>query len=209
MIAIADLETFLGIAAGTDLALLLELESASVEWFGAQTDRYFGAAAETTQVVEGNGQRDLYLAEVPDPAEDIEVIEQAYPGDDTEEVTASDEDGFVVRDQHLARKGGYVWSLGYEYLVTYTRGYVETAPAVAGVTPADIAAPDAVRQAVKQIVAFWYNAGEPGDGASQKTSETMGNYSYTRGALFTNPDAMLNGIPGLRQTIATWRQPRV
>lgn len=206
MISIDDLELFLGIADGTDTALLIDLEAAAVEWFEQQTQRYFGAVASTTERPQGNGKRDLYLAE---PVTAVtSVTRQAYPGADTETITEGDDDGFEVRDMHLTRKGGFLWSSGYEYIVVYTRGYTETAAAEEDVTPADIAAPDDVRMAIKQIVAFWYNGGEMAEGSSQKTSETMGNYSYTRGALFTTPEAMLNGIPGLRQTIASYKIPR-
>jgi hypothetical protein len=205
MIRLADLEAFLGESPASAPALLLELEAAAVDWFTQQTDRYWGEAAETTVLLEGNGQRDLYLPETPDAAEDILVVERSYPGDTETIIDSLETDGYELRDSHLARKGGYVWGLGYEYLVTFVRGYelVDEGP------PKDILAPDAVRQAVKQIVAFWYHGGEPAEGASQKTSETMGNYSYTRGALFTTPDAMLNAIPGLRQTIANYRIPRI
>jgi len=206
MISIDDLETFLGIADGTDTELLIDIEGAAVEWFEQQTQRFFGAVASVTERPVGNGKRDLYLSE---PITAVtSVTRQAYPGADTETITEGDDDGFEIRDMHLTRKGGYVWTSGYEYIVVFTRGYTLTAAAVADTTPADIAAPDDVRMAIKQIVSFWYNAGDPADGSSQKTSETMGNYSYTRGALFTTPEAMLNGIPGLRETIAAYRIPR-
>jgi hypothetical protein len=204
MIALTDLEVFLGVDAGEKSTLLVELEDAAVNWFTEQTDRYWGAEAETTVLLEGNGRRELYLPEVPDSIDNITVLERAYPGDTETEITAADTDGFELRDMHLSRKGGYVWSRGYEYLVTFTRGYEQVDPG----PPADILAPAAVRQAIKQIVAFWYMEGSPADGASQKTSETMGNYSYTRGALFTNREAMLNGIPGLRETINNHHIPR-
>lgn len=206
MIGITELERFLGISAGTDTVLLCEIEAEAVQWLESETHRYLEAAASDTKILPGNGKPDLYLLE---PITSVtSVLRQLYPGATQETITEGDADGFEVRDMHLTRKGGFVWNRGYEYLVTYVRGYTETSPAQADITPADIAAPDDIRRAVKGIVAFWYNAGEPSSGASQKTSETMGNYSYTRGALFTNPDAMLNAVPGLRQTVAAYKIPR-
>jgi hypothetical protein len=203
VISQTDLEAFLGLAAGTDTDLLVELEAAAVAWLQGQTNRYFGATAAQTVILEGNGTQDLYL---PEPITAVSsVLSQSFPGGTQTAITAGGDDGFEIRDMHLARKGGYRWSRRTEYVVTYTRGYTQSD---AG-PPANIAAPDDIRHAVKQIVSFWYMAGKPWEGASQKTSETFGNYAYTRGALFAAPEAMLNGIPGLRQTINAWYLPRI
>jgi len=207
MILIDDLETFLGIADGTDTALLIAIEEEAVAWFEKQTGRFFGAEEAVTEIVLGGGESDLYLTE--EPGGTVSVIEQAYFGATQETITAANDDGWEVRDQHLARKGGYVWQLGYEYLVTYTRGYTEDAAAVADVSPADIDAPADVQRAIKGIISFWYNGGDPASGTSQKTSETMGNYSYTRGAMFSNAEAMLNAVPGLRETLGNWEDVRI
>lgn len=204
MISQADLELYLGLTAGTDTALLIDIEAEAVAWFSKQTGRYFGAEEEVTEIVIGTGESNLYLTEEPVDGETVAVVEQAYLGDTQTTITESADDGWAVRDQHLARKGGYVWQLGYEYLVTYTRGYNQVAVG----PPANIDAPDDVRRAIKAIVAWWYNGGDPADGSSQKTSETMGNYSYTRGAMFSNAGAMINAL-GLKETIGNWREIRI
>lgn len=205
MISQADLEVFLDIGADTDTALLIDLEGAAVEWFQNRTGgRFFGLAAAVTEYHRGTGTEELFLEEVPTiAAAAIIVVEQAYEGDSgATTLTDTDDDGYTLRGEHLVRKGGYLWKVGYEYKVTYSRGYTE----IGDTTPDTIDAPDDVRQAIKQLVAFWYNAGDPAAGSSGLTSEKIGNYSYTRGALFSNADAMLNAIPGLRETVHAWKR---
>lgn len=205
MIKQADLEAFLKIAADTDTALLIALEAAAVRWLENRCGgRYFRESSEVTEYHKGHNQEDLFLEELVDTGETVTVVEQAYEGDaDAETITAGDDDGYVVRDDKLTRKGGYVWTEGYEFKVTYTRGYEE----LGDTTPDDIDAPPEIRLAVLQIVAFWYNSGKLAAGASQLTSEKIGDYSYTRGPILTNPQA-LEALPGVERTIDAYERHR-
>jgi hypothetical protein len=206
VIAIADLESFLGVAAGTDTDLLLALEAAAVKLVENATHRYFGTATAVTEVYPGNNQRDMYLLEPPTAATGVSIIYQGWPGDTTTSLASSDDDGWVLRDQHLTRKGGYVWDRTYEYKITYTRGYALTASAATG-TPADIAAPDDIRQVVKMIVARWYGGGTPAEVLGGISSERIGDYSYTLAN--GNGSQVLSEIPGVDAILSNYHQPYV
>lgn len=209
MIAIGDLETFLGISAGTDLALVLDIEAAAVEFVENFTHRFFGSTAsdegsDYSEVVEGQGHDELWLSEAPATLPPS-VLQQPWPGATQVTITASDSDGYVQRGPRLVRKGGFVWRLGYEYVVTYDRGYVQTAAASADVTPEDVAAPDDIRHAVKKIVRIEYREikSKAAVGGGLK-SETMGNYSYTLGDL--DEGRVFGADPILRQTLEHYRR---
>lgn len=203
MIAIADLESFLGLTSGTDTDLLIALEAAAVDLVENVTHRYFGAATSTTEYQYGNGQRNLYLQEVPTS---VSMVYQSYAGATQTALASSDSDGWEIRAQHLTRKGGYLWDPFYEYVVDYTKGYTLTASAASG-TPADIAAPDDIRQAVKLIVARWYNGGSPQGVAGGLKSERIGDYSYQLAA--DGGVTVLSEIPGLDTILMNYHQANV
>lgn len=205
MIKQADIEAFLKIAAGTDTALLVMLEAAAVEWLENRCGgRYFRESAETIEYHRGHGQEHLFLEEDVDTGQTVTVVEQAYEGDSSATtITAGDDDGYTIRGDKLTRKGGYVWQDGYEYKVTYTRGYEE----LGDTTPDNIDAPPVIRLAVLQIIAFWYNSGKLAAGASQLTSEKIGDYSYTRGPIVSNP-AAIEALPGVSATIDAYERHR-
>lgn len=144
MISLADLK--LAIRAKTGSAeddYLTALEAAAVAYLERETHRYFGAAANATEWHRGMGTSTLFLREAPS-AIPTTVTERVDPGDqDPTTVTASASDGYTLRGRRLIRKDG-VWVRGYEYEVTYARGYAS------GAEPAD------VRQAVTQLVALAY-----------------------------------------------------
>lgn len=193
MISQADLEEFLGIAAGTDTSLITSLEVEAVAWFENQTSRFFGtpAASSVTVFKPGNGQRNLYLDDIPNAI--TSVTAQIYPGADQTTITEGADEGFDVRDQHLVRRDGFVWQFGTEYIVVHTRGYATDAE------------PDDVRLAIKQIVKALYNSGDPLGGAVKH--EKLGDYSYTLGA--ADEGILFDTIPTLRETLHHWRQVHV
>lgn len=143
MIAVADLLTHVR-ARSSESDYLTALELAAVAHVERGTGRYYGSVAATTEYIEGNGTRDLWLAEAPAASPAPVVTEAVYPGATTTTIDPDGAAGYLVRGLRLVRKNGLVWSLGYEYAATYTRGY---AP---GSEPADI------RHCVKMIVAHWY-----------------------------------------------------
>lgn len=190
MLALEELKDWLKVEGDDDDTALRALEQRAVAFLEAETGRYLRAAAETTVYVSGRGTRELHL---PDPpaaeAEIVQVVERAYPGDTGTTITAADDDGFVVRSASLVRKGGYRWQRGYEYEVTYERGYAADASEPDYLTDA----PEVARQAVLDLVALKWR----GRGSEALRSETIGGYSYTRGAL--------EELPGLEDAIRQLR----
>lgn len=195
MITLPDLKDWLEVEGDEADDLLTSLEARAVEFVERETGRYFGALENVTEILCGDGGGKLRLAEVPTsiPAS---VQERAYVGADATTITASDDDGYELRTltlpssnlAYLLRKGGCVWARGFEYSVTYERGYA------AGDEPGDI------RQLVLDLVQVKWAMRDAGGGVFR--SESLGPYSYTL--------ADLSRLPGYRAedaqaTIQRWR----
>lgn len=153
MIALSLLKTAMRASDTTDEdAYLLELEAAAVAHIQNMTGRYYGAAAAVTQQVIGGGHERLWLAE-PAATLPVSVKERSGAGADEITITAANSDGYEFRHGSMAlvRKAG-VWGQGYEYEVTYTRGYAQTGNGA----EASIAAPPEVREAVMILATWWY-----------------------------------------------------
>lgn len=141
MIELDDLRTVLKDPDHAEDEYIRALETAAVAYVEKQTGKYFGTAADATEVVSGTGTADLWL---PGPVASVtSVAERAFAGDDDTAVAAADDDGYVVRGDRLVRKGGGVWARGYEYEVAYSRG--------AEAAPADI------QEAVRKLVVLWFS----------------------------------------------------
>lgn len=144
MISIPELKAALRLTTDADNGYLADLEAAAVDVVQNETNRYFGPVGPATEYLEGGGTRDLFLSEPP-ASLPATVSERAYPAGTATTITAADSDGYVLRGtMKLVRKAGLVWTFGYEYEVTYSRGYADSSE------PADI------RQAVTQLVSHWY-----------------------------------------------------
>jgi len=138
MIALEELRTALKNPASEDDAYITALEQGAVALMERRTGKYFGGEEERTEYLVGKGGQTLYLS---GPSGAVATVtEAAYPGTTGEDIT----DGVVARGTKLIRTDGYQWAKGYEYAVTYTRGWAE------GAEPHDI------RQAVRQLVTLWY-----------------------------------------------------
>ena len=177
----------------SDAPYLTSLETAAVALVQRQTGRYFGPPATGTFVLRGDGTRNLWLPE-PATAAVATVQERAYPGATATAITGSATDGFEQRTKGseglLVRKGGLVWTRGYEYTVTsMLYGYAT------GAEPADI------RELVKHLVMAWWAVRPQGAGVMQ--SETRGRVSIT-----LESDLMV-AVPGARETIESWRRHEV
>lgn len=131
----------------TEDPLLQEYEAAAVAWVEKETGRYFGeeeAAAEF--VVPGNGTPVLWL---PEYASAVSAVKsRAYLGGTETTIATGDSDGWALRlapgrthGNQLIRRGGSLWDLALDYVVTATIGYGE------GAAPADI------RELVMKLVA--------------------------------------------------------
>lgn len=202
MIGLDELKRHGEISGADDDALLQELEPSVVAFVEGYTKRYFGAPEEVTEIVEGQGVATLFLGEEPDTDLDIAVIEQAYPGATQTTIAEADADGFVVRGRKLVRKGGHAWRDGYEYLVTYTRGYAQTDPG----PPPDIAAPDDIRGVTRKLTLAAYREVKRKD--QGLTQESLGDRSYSKGAPFAFQDGELKKL-GVFTTLEHWRRWRV
>lgn len=144
MISLAALKMAMKVGHDAEDDYVTALESAAVEFVQNETGRYFGAPLSTTEYLTGAGRSELYLAEAPAtlPAT---LSERPYPGSDPVTITAASTDGYVLRGaMTLVRKAGLLWARGYEYQVTYTKGYAPEAE------PTDI------RQLVTALVTHWY-----------------------------------------------------
>lgn len=149
MISLAKLKAALRITASTDDGYLVDLEVQAVSFVERETGRYFGAVASVTEYLIGGGTDTLFLSEAP-AAPPTTVTERTYPGGDATTITAADADGYVLRGtMKLVRKGGGIWARGYEYEVTYDRGYAAEAE------------PGEIRMLVTDLVAYWYEERVP------------------------------------------------
>lgn len=161
MIALDDLRDYLGILSDQhgDDALLETLETEAVSIVETGTNIRYSATGTVVEFIRGNGLADLFLSGSP-TADPSEVLEATAIGETGAAVT-----DWVRRSSRLVRTSGGVWTLDYEYKVTYTGGYAANAE------------PPVVRNAVKQIVAILYR----GRGKEGQHSETTGpTYAYTK-----------------------------
>jgi len=179
-----------GVGTDVDPPVLQHLVERAIEFVQTQTRRYFGPTQEWTEYLIGSGSRVLRLPEAA--AAPITAIEERpFPGDDPAVIADTD---FLQRDvdtiTHLVRKGGVVWTDGYEYAVTFQRGYG------VGDGPKDI------EQLILDLIALRLaNVGREG-----LLSETIGGYSYSRPAVYAFTDGDLKAIPGAFATIEQWRR---
>lgn len=192
---------WLGSPSDPGISTVLEvLEARAVEIVQSETDRYFGAPIEHVEQLVGDGSDRLYLRERPWPeAESVEATTVEYRaevGDAWAVIDPDSSEGWELEYPRpiwlgavLRRKGGDIWTAGYEYRVTYTFGYA------AGEEPGD------VRQAVIDIVCYKY--GERGREGLR--SETIGDYSYSIMAEATGKRNLLTAVPGLAETVQRWR----
>lgn len=200
MISLEDLKAYLGIAEDdtSEDARLTELERNAVQFIQSQTQRYFGPLELTTEIITGLGHKRLWLAEPPvevssgDPTAMVE--EATYPGAEQTEyeegvdfsvryfgnIGGPDYQGFLMR-----LGSGTVWTIAYEYEVTYWRGYAE------GDEPGDI----------RQLVLDMCSVKSTLVGREGFRSETAPDYSYVR---FGEGD--LDAVPGGRATLDAWKR---
>lgn len=182
---------------GYDAVQVEDLERAAVAFVETQTGRYFGPPELVEEFIRGNGSRNLWLRDHVTTVEGesgsgdddalVTVGEWDYPGGTGTDLV-QDVD-FVLRqlakESLLVRMANGAWTDGYEYAVTYWRGYQ------AGEEPADI------RQLVLDLIrGRWAQRGAFG-----LKSETIEGYSYTR---FDDRDLDAMGGWG---TITLWRRP--
>lgn len=146
MLSVADLKAHLRVTHSHDDAYIADLEEVAVAHVVRRTSDFYGPREEVTEIVAGSGSRTLWLAHAPVVGEStpVTVGEVALPGDEPSAL-----DDFEVRGRTLVRTGGGYWTRGYEYAVTYTRGYAEGGE------------PENVRHAVRLLVAHWYSNRAP------------------------------------------------
>jgi hypothetical protein len=149
MVPLAELLTHAR-ASDADADLIVAYEAAAVQHVQRLTGRYFGPPAERTEYVAGEGQRELILVNDIAPEGTVAVVMDG---------TAVPAEDFEIRGRRLRHVSGWGHP-GYaaaDLVVTYTAGYAVTQPADDYDDPiADVAAPDDVRQAVRLLVAHWY-----------------------------------------------------
>lgn len=152
MINIDDLKAALRIPLANVASdeLIQQLESDAVARVQRHTGHYYGAAEATTEYVAGDDATSIWLKDEPITSDEIAVTvtERSDVADAGTAIVMDEDDGFVIRGRRLYRKNG-LWSKGYEYEVTYTRGYA------AGAEPGD------VRRKVLGLVVLWYTTRIP------------------------------------------------
>lgn len=192
MISVATLQSALPAAETADTVALGNMIERARVFIEKTTRRYFGPIESYTEYVYGTGSRVLRLKEQvvisdPDyPEDSVTIEERDYPGNTAAAVT-----GFLIRFQEedkvstLVRTGGGIWTKGYEYAVTYERGYgVDNGP------------PDIAQLIIDLIEPRLETVGE-----ALLQSETIGGVSYTR---FKETD--LDLIDDGWSTIENWRR---
>ena len=129
--------------------LIEQYEAAAVAAIQRITGRYYGAPVSADLVAYGDGSSLLYLDERVTAI--ATLTERLYLGDTGTSILTGDTNGWALRlgpgqthTNKVIRKGGYLWTYGYEYAVTGTIGYS------AGNEPAHI------RQAVLELAAEFY-----------------------------------------------------
>lgn len=180
-----------GLAPITDDTVVADMIARAVAFVETYTRRYFGLPETVTEFLAGTCRYDLYLSERPQTldseAADVAVIERCTPSSTSAAVTA-----FQVRECDtyralLHRIDGAVWGSGYEYAVTYIRGYLVDA------------GPKDIEQVLLDLVALKTNT----RGREGIKSETIGGYSYTLGD-FGNSE--VDALPGAKSILNTWRR---
>lgn len=176
------------------LGLLEDIRDRALAFIETQTGRYFGPPQTVTEWVTGGGGRYLQLS---DRASVVTLTERAYPGaTGASLVEVVDGAGHWVTRENanttfLIRSGdGSQWAAGYEYEVTYQRGYeVDQGPK-------DIEA--LLIALVGARLAIMESEGMSG--------ESIGGYSYTKTPIHAYDDGDLRAIPGAVRTINAWRR---
>lgn len=191
MIDLPDLLEWLGSPTGVD-SLLVALEARAVDIVERETERHFGTSETFTEILQGTGRTTLWLNEAPSAVTSVEY--RTYVGEDWTTITASADDGYELQDPtsdsggaRLLRKGGFLWTRGYDFRVIYDFGYA------AGSEPPEI------RQAVIDLVTAKYRQRE----RQGLKSETIGEYSYTTDSMGTGDIA---SVPGLKRALSRWRR---
>ncbi len=172
--------------------VLTVLEAMAVELVQDETGRYFGASTTRTEYIDGDGTRDLHLAE--NPTAITSVGQRRHVGDSFTTITEGNTDGFELRAPtsgsgraRLLRKAALGWYDGYEHKVIYEFGY------------AALAEPARIRQAVTDLVALKWNS----RGREGLRSWAAGGVQWAQFTSITSLDVHL--IPGLSRTLALWR----
>ncbi len=193
MIAIDDLKEFLGHPDADGVTdVLTVLEAMAVELVQDETGRYFGAEVTRTEYIDGDGTRDLHLAE--NPTAITSVGQRRHIGDSYTTITEGNTDGFEIRAPtsgsgraRLLRKGALGWYEGYEHRVIYEFGYTAGAE------------PDRIRQAVTDLVALKWNS----RGREGLRSWNAGGVQWAQFTSITALDVQI--IPGLTRTFGLWK----
>lgn len=163
-------------------ATLVGLRASAVAHLERVWGVYLGPLQQVTRTVAGKGSDRLFLPEgglavasdlAPYPTA---VQGRANRGDDPTEIAFDADDGFEVDPPaSLWRLGGSWWARGYLYDVTYWQGYevggipegsTYDAEGAAALYQTDgsaylIGAPEDARQAVRKLVAHWYESRLP------------------------------------------------
>jgi len=180
-----------GIGVDMDPSAVDAMIARAVAWVQTQTHRYFGTPIDTPEYYRGLGLYELYLNEhftEGDSDDEVTVLERLTPSLSIAAVT-----GFDVRDHGTAtvliRTDGAVWGQGYDYTVTYRRGYdVDCGPAD-----------------IEQLLLDWIALKLNTQGSDGLRSESLAGYSYERAA--SGDGIQVQQIPGAGDTIAAWRRP--
>lgn len=162
MIAVSDLRKTLRLTHTRDDDQLVQLRAAAVAELERWTGLYLGPVEQVTRTVAGTGSRNLWLRDAilgGAYEEDIVVLERVHPGDDPTEILAADSSGYVVGETRLERRGGSIWTYGYQYEVTYYRGFESE-----GTEPDDylIGVPEDLRRKCRELVVYQYEHRDPG-----------------------------------------------
>lgn len=180
MLSLSDIKDWLGIPSATTTydTILTNLETRAVAFLENQTDRYFGAPLEFTEILDGNDRDELWLREEPNVIRSV-----AYRDSLNNAWIEYDVQADYEQDGRRLLRLDDTWPRGRRNLkVVYVAGYS------AGNEPDDI------KQALFDLIALKFR----GRGTESFKSQELGDYKYTK--------ADMQQMPGLTDTLAKYRR---
>jgi hypothetical protein len=182
MINLGQLKRALGVTDHSSDTLLVQILARAIRWVEEQTGRRFDVPASRIEYQKGNGTDTLLLDGHIADADAVVTVSARRPGADAEPFL-----DFEVRGDSLVRLDGFCWSPRLEYSISYEDGYDDPPEDIQGLVVG------VARQE-------WQNVA----GDTDLTSETIGDYRYTRSE--SAAAASINLSDTETRTLNRWRR---
>ena len=187
MIDLYRMALYFGVDAFEDEERMELLSSYALEYIERETHRPFRSPAEVTEILPGTGNNRLWLTQpVIGPSEEYPMTIERYRNTSTPTEISE----FTVRGRSVLTVNGGHWDRASDYHVTYYGGFTQL--------PLDI------EREVFDLVRW--RLGNLDDASAGMKSESIGDYSYTRGAV---EEGGFPWLPRLNATINRWKDEPV